>query len=424
MKKHLGITTVLLAACIPSASRAGGLFLYEDGTPSVGLAGAGYSAGAMDASTLWKNPAGMSLLEGSQFVFGAELLQGNITFAPNSQTSPFLGTDRGGNALPLLPEGSMYFTHKFNDKVSAGLGMFSYFGLAEDYNQNWVGRYYVQKGVLAGVSVMPSLSYKVNEWLSLGAGMNAMGGMFSSEVAVNNGNWAGGDGQLKLKDNNWGFGAVGGIMIKLSDKTRFGATYASRVKLDFSDTPEWSNLRPGLELLLKARGLYAANLDLGVTVPQKVIGGIHHELNDRWAVMADAGWENWAQFGQVSVGVASSNPTSIVYNNEYQNTWHVGGGAVFKASPQWTLTGGIGYDSSPVTDANRTLTLPMNQQWRFGLGALWQLNTKLNLGVGWDLIWMGNMNVDQYRGDLAGQVSGAYEGAYINAWAINLKWKL
>lgn len=426
MKRNITLTLGLCAATLPVATQAGGIFLYEDGTPSVGLAGAGYAAGALDASTLWKNPAGMSLLpQGSQFMFGAELLQGNITFSPNSQTSSHLGSDNGGNALPLLPEASAYFVHKFNDKFSLGVGMFSYFGLAEKYHDDWVGRYYVQQGILAGISFAPTFSYQVNDWLSLGAGMNAMNGMFGSEVAVNNGaGWAGGDGQLKLKDTQWGFGAVGSAMVKLSDRTRFGLTYASRVKLDFGDTPEWSNLRPGLEATLRARGLYSSSLDLGVTVPQQVTGGIHHELNDKWAVMVDAGWQNWAAFGQMDIAVTSDDPTSLTVNNEYQNTWHLGGGAIYKHSPKWTFTGGLGYDSSPVNDANRSLSLPVGQQWRFGLGAVWAVSQKVHLGLGWDLIWMGDLNVTQSRGPLAGAVSGTYEGAYINTWAINLKWKL
>ena len=424
MKQSITLTLGLLVAGVPVISQAGGLFLYEDGTPSVGLAGAGYAAGALDASTLWKNPAGMSQLEGSQFMFGAELLQGNITFSPNSQTSPHLGSNNGGNALPLLPEGSAYFTHKFNDKLSAGIGMMSYFGLAEKYNSDWVGRYYLKEGYLAGVSFVPSLSYKVNDWLSFGAGMNAMNGMFKSQVAVNNGlAYPGGDGQLQLKDNNWGFGAVGGVMIKLSEKTRFGVTYASRVKLDFSDTPEWSNIRPGLELALRDSGAWSSALDLGVTVPQQVMGGIHHQLNDKWSVMVDAGWQNWAQFGNVNVSV-SSETGSITYNSDYQNTWHLGGGAIYKACDKWTFTGGLGYDSSPVNDANRTVTLPMGQQWRFGLGAIWQVSPKVDLGFGWDLVWMGDMGIYQSRGPLAGTVSGSYDGSYINVWALNLKWKL
>ena len=49
---------------------AGGLLLYEVGTADVGLASAGYTARAQDASTVFTNPAGMTRLDGTQVVLG------------------------------------------------------------------------------------------------------------------------------------------------------------------------------------------------------------------------------------------------------------------------------------------------------------------------------------------------------------------
>jgi long-chain fatty acid transport protein len=46
--------------------------LGEFGTEDVALAGAGRAARAQDASTLFKNPAGMSRLEGNQFQGGLQ----------------------------------------------------------------------------------------------------------------------------------------------------------------------------------------------------------------------------------------------------------------------------------------------------------------------------------------------------------------
>jgi long-chain fatty acid transport protein len=55
-------------------ARAGGLSLYEVGSPDVGLAAAGYAARAQDASTLLTNPAGMTRLQDSEFLFGGQML--------------------------------------------------------------------------------------------------------------------------------------------------------------------------------------------------------------------------------------------------------------------------------------------------------------------------------------------------------------
>ena len=49
---------------------AGGIMLYQFGSPDVGFAAAGYAARAQDASTVFTNPAGMSRLEKSQVLGG------------------------------------------------------------------------------------------------------------------------------------------------------------------------------------------------------------------------------------------------------------------------------------------------------------------------------------------------------------------
>ncbi len=70
---------------------AGGITSYEIGTPDVGLAAAGWAARAQDASTLFKNPAGMSLLEQFEFQAGAQVVYGNLKFSPDSGTTTSSG---------------------------------------------------------------------------------------------------------------------------------------------------------------------------------------------------------------------------------------------------------------------------------------------------------------------------------------------
>lgn len=90
---------------VSSVSNAGGLFLSEIGTNDVGLAGAGWAARSQDASTLFRNPAGMSLLEGNQAMARAQILYGDVKFT-NEGSSGFLGTGNGGNPVDVFPGAS------------------------------------------------------------------------------------------------------------------------------------------------------------------------------------------------------------------------------------------------------------------------------------------------------------------------------
>jgi long-chain fatty acid transport protein len=408
------------SALLPSAF-AGGIQLYEIGTPDVGLASAGWAARAQDASTLFKNPAGMSLLSGAQIESGIQLLYGDVAFTPDSDTSPRLGTDGGGNAIGALPGLSLFYVQPLGEKWRIGFGTLSYFGLAANYDPEWVGRYYTQKSTLVGVTLIPSLSYQVNDWLSVGAGLNAMYGYFDTEVAVNNLDPRIGDGQLSLNDRAWGFGADVGILIQASEQTRFGLNYLSAVDLDFKATPKFSNLGPALSQALAN----PAQLNLGITAPQSMMASVYHQLNDRLGLMADFGWQNWAAFGQVQVGVDSLEPKSLTTDLQYQNTFHGAVGAQYQLNTQWLLTTGVAYDSSAVSDENRTVTVPMGTALRAGVGVQWRVSKSVTLGAAYEFMWAGDMSVDQGSNtDLRGRVAGSYDNSSFSFLTLSLNWHL
>ena len=423
MKRNTKLTVlgsaVACGAALSTTVHGGGIELYEIATPDVGLASAGYAARAQDASTLFKNPAGMSLLPGSQVEVGAQLTYGNVEFSAGPGTSPRLGTENGGNAIGALPGASLFFTQQLSDRLAVGFGTFSYFGLAASYDNNWVGRYYIQQAALLGVSLMPAASFKATDWLSVGAGLNAMYGYLDNKVAVRTQLNGLNDGQMKIQDTTWGFGANAGVLIEPRQGTRIGATYLSPVSLDFKATPTFSNLGAlGSQILANL-----PQLNLGMTVPQSVMLSFYQELNPKWALMADVGWQNWSQYGKVDVGVDSATPTSLTANLNYQDTWHGAIGAQYRASEKWLLSAGVAYDSSAVSDANRTLSAPMGQAYRFGLGAQWQISEKVNLGAAYEFMWGGNMPVTQdsaYRGN----VSGGFNDAWFSFFTLSLNWKI
>ena len=77
---------IILFCLIASSVHAGGLYLYELGNPEVGLAGAGWSARAQDAATVFTNPAGMTRLQKSELLVGAQPLYLHVDFSPDSKT--------------------------------------------------------------------------------------------------------------------------------------------------------------------------------------------------------------------------------------------------------------------------------------------------------------------------------------------------
>ena len=410
----------LALAAVPLHAAGAGVYLYEFGSPSVGLASAGYAARAGDAETLFTNPAGMVRLERPELLAGAQALYANLSFSPGAGTT--VQGSSGGNAVGWLPGGSVFLVIGAMPRLKLGVGVLSYVGAALEYEPGWVGRYYGHKETLLGFSFMPTAAYRVTEWLSVGAGLNAMLGVLRTTVAVNNLLPGRADGQLSLKDETWGFGANVGVLLEPDRATRIGVTWLSAVKLGFGATPSFTGLGPGLQLALGAAGLLDSPIGLGVTLPNRIMVGVHRELGPRWSVMADVGWEDWSRFGMVEVSVDAANTTSLTKTVSTRDAWHGAVGTRFAASDAWALSGGIAYDGSMISDSARTVLTPLGAAWRFGLGVQWAVSRTVSLGLDDTFVWGGDLPLDQQRGPLAGRVQGTFGDSFINVVAANVRW--
>ncbi len=410
---------VLVGLLLAATAHAGGLFLYEVGTSDVGYASAGWAARADAPVTLLTNPAGMTHLDGIQVQAAGELIYANLTFSPNSATT--VTGNNGGNAIGALPNGSLFATFAPWSDFRFGFGVASNFGLAAKWNDNWVGRYYVTQGTLLGLSLLPSVAWHIAGGLSVGVTFNAMYGYLKDTVAIQNLEPNAADGALGVQSSAWGFGANVGLMYEFAKGSRLGVTYTSPVNLAFGATPNFHGLGPLLSQ--KLGSLSTANINLGLTVPQTVMVSFFQALTEQWAVMADVGWNNWAAFGDIQIGVSNENTYSLTTNVGFLNTWHGALGAQVQLSEPWQLDFGMAYDSTMTNTQNRSLALPIGDAWRFGAGAKWALNSNWTLGLSYEFLWGGNPAVTQDRGPLAGTVSGAYSGTWFQFFAFNVVWK-
>jgi long-chain fatty acid transport protein len=105
----------------------------------MGVASAGAEAVCRDASTSWHNPAGMTRLEGNEFMLAGGLVKSNIEFDPDSP-----GGD-GGNAGGYAPLGAAFYTRSLSEDWKLGASLIAISGALLDYGDDWVGRYECQE---------------------------------------------------------------------------------------------------------------------------------------------------------------------------------------------------------------------------------------------------------------------------------------
>ena len=367
---------VLAATVASSSARAGGLFLYEMATPDLGTASAGRAAAADNAATAFGNPAGMTRLDRSQMLVGIQPAYGVSRFDRGNDTTVSGGN--GGNALGFIPGLGGYYVYSATPDLKFGISLGSNFGLSAQYQNNWSGRYYGTKSELITLGAFPVAAYRVNEWLSVGAGAQILYGRLNSKTSVRN-VFGGNDGQIQLKSNDVGAGGIAGILIEPVAGTRFGITYNSPVKLDFKQNPDLSGGGPVFNALDPR--ISNAKIDPGLTVPQQVMLSGYHDLTDTIAIMGNVVWQQWSQFGEPSLEIPSTNSRKATANLNYDDTWGFALGGRYKFAPDWQWSLGVAFDTSPMSKSQRTPALPLDQQVRVGTGVQYALNDRATIGA-------------------------------------------
>jgi len=399
MNSHLSVLFFLaILLLIPAVSIAGGLYINEFGTPSMGTAGAGANAVASDASTSFHNAAGMTRIKGKELMGTGGLLYATVKFDPDSDT-PISGGD-GGNAGGAAPIVGGFYVHSLSDKWKLGANLITITGAILDYDDDWTGRYLNTDVKLLTVTFYPSVAYRVNDWLSLGGGPQIMYADLELKAKAPPPN---GNGKVKIDGDDVAYGFGLGALVELSERTRFGVVYQSEIEPEFDG-----------DVKISGPGTKKAGTDTKITLAQFIRVSGYHELNDRWALLGTVGWEDWSAFKNVNI---STGEGSQKIPRDWKDTWKFAAGVHFRPVDRWLLQVGFSYDTSPVDSDDRTPDMPMDRQIRYAAGAQYKWTDRLSTGAQVVYADYGRGKTDN---DL---LQGDYKRNDIFFFALNANWK-
>jgi long-chain fatty acid transport protein len=377
MMKRKSVAQVVALAVLGIAGQvdAGGLYLYELGTEDLGLANAGSAARAQDASVIAANPAGMTRLQGDQLVVGAQMLYGDVDYDMDNP-----GLQEPGNIVGWLPGGSFFYSHSVSDDLKIGMALYGNFGLSLSYDDNWSGRTLVKEATLMGLTLQPSLGYRVNDKWSVGAGLGINYGIFS----LTRDRLIGG-GEAEPDDTDIAYNGKMGLLFEPSEQTRLGLTYTSEVDYNFEINATGSLPFTG--------GSWTLPISASVGAPQQVMLSGVQVLNSTWSVLASIGWQDWSSFSETDLTFGGVQQSSSL---ELQDTWHGSVGLQYQLSAPTRLNFGIAYDTSLYKNQDKTsLTIPSGAAWRFGTGVQHQLNEQSSLGAAFEYLMLEDAHVPQ-----------------------------
>jgi long-chain fatty acid transport protein len=438
----------MAAAALLSATPAAQAAFFQLGELSPAAGGNAYAGGAAaaeDASTVWFNPAGLTHLTGSQLVLGLHHVDASIEFSKAAATlNPLLGGGpisggNGGDAgeSALIP--NLYFARRIDQRLAFGLGINAPFGLATDYDDDWVGRYHADRSEVRSININPALAYQLSPQLSLGGGINYqwLEGEFTQAVdygslcalaavgacAAPGAN----DGRARVKahDDAWGYNL--GVLWQPSGETRLGLAYRSRIKYHLEGNFEVTAPSATAAAVGAAAGIVNSGASANVSVPATLSFSVHQSIARGWTLMGDVTRTYWSKLPELRIDFDSAQPDSVTtLDLKDVNRYSVG--ATYDTGGSWRYRVGFALDRTPTPNAaRRTPRLPDADRTWIALGAGYRFSQALSVDLSFVHVRLDDAPIDKVSASptdenfLRGSLAGNYKGK-ANILSAQVKW--
>ncbi len=413
-----------------SAVQAAGYAIKEQSSTAQGNAFAGATAGAEDISYMFFNLAGLTRHQGHQTHLSLSYVAPRSKFKNGSASTvlntPIDGTNNADDIAEdaLIP--AFYGMTSFGEDIRLGLGVNVPFGLTTENEDGWIGRYHALDSRLKSININPTVAMRVTPWLSFGMGAqiqyldtrltNAIDfGTVGTVAGVPGSVPTAQDGKVKVNGDDWSSGLNLGIMVEPTTSTRFGLGFRSEIEHDLTGNANFRLDSAGTGAALSAAtGRFVdTNAQAEVTTPASVSFGAYHDINEHWAVMAEAAWTDWSKFEEIKIEFDNPNEPDNVTEQDWDDTFFVALGMTWRPIDPLALRLGAAYDESPISDDFRTPRLPAEDRYWTSFGLDYEPAEWFGLNASFTHIFVDSgdirLTTDGTDNTFRGNLSGRYE---------------
>ncbi len=358
--------------------------LAEHSAAGLGRAFAGEAAIADDASVVARNPALMAQFDQIEFSMTGSFVMPDVslegTSAPEGIDPSALNND---SIAPNAFIPAMYLVVPLNDKFALGFGTFSNFGLATEFPEDYAAGSLAGETSITTVNFNSSLSYKVNEQLVIGGGLNVI---YADASLVRNF----GENPLglpadfeaaNLAGDDISYGWNMGLSYDFNENHRLGFSYRSEVKLELEG--DYSNELPPEYLGLGGQ-VVPGTMDISLPAIMEFSG--LHQLNDALSVHYSAMWTGWSSFDELA-GYAEGMDDPVFSKQEnFSDSMRYAVGATYQVSSKMKLRTGVAYDQTPADENHMSISIPDTNRVWISAGLNYTFDNKSSVDFGASII--------------------------------------
>lgn len=350
MKKILLLAVFLLTAAV---TYAGGYRVSIQGQKALAMGHTGVAV-VNSSELVFFNPAGLVYLENKLNISaGVSGVFSDVSFQ-NESTGAFTESD-SPTGTPFY----LYGSYQVNDWLAFGLGVYTPFGSKVEYMSDWSGSHLVNNIELSAIFIQPTVSLKVNEYLSFGGGPIYVTGSVNFNRNLNRTltDLEGNRSNVTIDAsgiNSWGWTV--GAMFSPTENLRIGANYRSEIKLDAEGGDATFQNIPNSPLTPFADTTFNASLPL----PAEMTVGLSYEFCDKWLFAFDFNRAFWDVYESLDIDFADENIPDSFNARNYKNASTYRFGLQYDASEKFVLRLGYYFDESPIQEGYFAPETPRN----------------------------------------------------------------
>lgn len=386
----LAAASAVALAAATSGAQAGAFAIREQSASAQGLSFAGAASGSGGLSSMFWNPATITMAPGWNQEFHLAGIIPESTIHPTTGTSPLLASPPGSGLLrssgdigrdAIVPAG--YSSYQFSDTVWIGLATTAPFGLVTKPERNYPGSVYGNTSRIVTYNANAIVGIKVTDWLSIGAGV--VGQYFDVRLTRALGVAATAPLGL-LEGDDIGFGFTAGATITPFEGTTVGIGYRSSIHQELEGTQRI----PGTVIPVR----------VNLNTPDMLHVGLSQAITPDFRVHFGFEWQNWSRLGTPAI-VADANTLGLIPGTvvntlplNYRDGYFYSFGAEYDVRPDITLRAGVAYEESPITTEVRSVRLPDNDRVWASIGATYRYSNKLSFDLSYTHVFVRDTRID------------------------------
>ena len=353
--RSLRLTITLSLACLLATSAFGSGFLIpEQGAKASSMAGA-FAATADDPSAIFYNPAGIAQQRRIAAYAGTTLINFTNEFTGDFNSPVTAGEEAKYNRHTFnIP--NMYAIVPIGNNITVGVGVFAAFGLRTDWADPFAGRYISKDADLKTTSVNPVIAWQTDDGrFAIGGGVEdrrARVILNANRLALNPFNGRIMDVANTRLASEYGddIGFNAGILFKVSDRFRIGASYRSDMDIDLEGEAEITPIPTGnAQFDAVVRSQLPPNQPINTTVPFPSLTtvAVAFSPNENWDLELDIIRTGWDRFKALDVNFETTPSASFVREQNWENSNSYRFGVNHNATEHWDVRFGAVYDENP-----------------------------------------------------------------------------